>query len=57
MVTGIKHIAVAVADANEALERYRRRLGAGADAVVKDSEVTRQRTAVFDIGDIQYQLV
>ncbi len=57
MVTGIKHIAVAVADADEALERYRDRLGAGLEATIKTSEVTRQRSAVFDIGDIQYQLV
>lgn len=57
MVTGVKHIAVAVADADEALGRYRKRLGAGADAVVKESQVTRQRTAVFMIGDVQYQLV
>ena len=57
MITGIKHIAIAVADAEAALKRYQTMLGAAADAVLKTSDVTRQRAAVFMVGDVQYQLV
>ena len=57
MITGIKHIAIAVADVEEALERYQELLGAGRDAVIKTSELTRQRTAAFTIGEVQYQLI
>ncbi len=57
MITGVKHIAIAVADAEEALKRYQDMLGGGADAVLKTSDVTRQRSAVFMVGDVQYQLV
>lgn len=57
MIIGIKHIAIAVADAEAALRRYQIMLGAAKDAEVKTSEVTRQRSAVFMVGDVQYQLV
>lgn len=57
MITGIKHIAIAVKDVEEALGRYQKLLGAGAEAHVRESQTSRQRTAVFDVGDVQYQLV
>lgn len=57
MILGIKHIAIAVADADAALARYQAVLGEGLEAVLKTSEVTRQRVAVFNVGGIQYQLV
>jgi len=57
MITGVKHIAIAVANAEEALKRYQDMLGGGTDAVLKTSDVTRQRSAVFMVGDVQYQLV
>lgn len=57
MILGIKHIAVAVKDAEAALERYQTMLGEGFDAVLKTSDVTRQRTAVFEMGGVQFQLV
>jgi len=57
MITGIKHIAIAVKDAEAALAEYQNTLGAGADAVVKTSDVSKQKTAVFMVGDVQYQLV
>lgn len=57
MILGIKHIAIAVADADAAVERYKAVLGEGMDAVLKTSDVTRQRTAVFTMAGVQYQLV
>ncbi|MEM6741533.1 MAG: VOC family protein [Pseudomonadota bacterium] len=57
MITGIKHIAIAVADAEAALKRYQMMLGAARDAVLRTSDVTRQRSVVFMVGDVQYQLV
>jgi len=57
MITGIKHIAIAVKDAEKALAEYQNTLGAGADAVVKTSDISKQKTAVFMVGDVQYQLV
>lgn len=56
MITGIKHIAIAVANVEEALERYQRLLGAGQDAHIRESQVTRQRSVAFMVGDVQYQL-
>jgi methylmalonyl-CoA/ethylmalonyl-CoA epimerase len=57
MITGIKHIAIAVKDAEAALTRYQQTLGAGHGAAIKVSDVTKQKTAVFMVGDVQYQLV
>lgn len=57
MVTGIKHIAIAVKNAREALRRYQIMLGVPEDIEIRESPVTRQRTAVFDLGGVQYQLV
>ncbi|MBM3451100.1 MAG: hypothetical protein FJX78_09025 [Armatimonadetes bacterium] len=55
--TGIKHIAIAVKNADEALKQFQTMLGVGLDASVRESDVTRQRTAAFMIGDVQFQLV
>lgn len=52
----IKHMAFAVKDAKAALKHYQDFLGVGKDAEVKDFEKSRNRVAIFDVGDVEYQL-
>lgn len=52
----IKHMAFAVRDANATLRQYQDFLGVGHDAVVKDFEKSRNRVALFRVGDVEYQL-
>ena len=52
----IKHMAFAVKDANAALQTYKDYLGLGDDAVVEDYEKSRNRVAIFNVGDVEYQL-
>jgi len=52
----IKHMAFAVNDAKAALAHYQEFLGTGEDAVVKDFEKSRNRVAIFNVGDVEYQL-
>ncbi len=52
----IKHMAFAVKDANAALKHYQDFLGTAQDAVVKDFEKSRNRVAIFNVGDVEYQL-
>ena len=52
----IKHMAFAVKDANAALKHYQDFLGLGHDAEVKDFEKSRNRVAIFNVGDVEYQL-
>jgi methylmalonyl-CoA/ethylmalonyl-CoA epimerase len=52
----IKHMAFAVKDAYGALRQYQQFLGAGLDAEVKDFEKSRNRVAIFNVGDVEYQL-
>lgn len=52
----IKHMAFAVKDANAALRTYQDLLGAGLDARVEDYPKSRNRVALFNVGDVEYQL-
>jgi methylmalonyl-CoA/ethylmalonyl-CoA epimerase len=55
-VSGIKHIAVAVKDADQALDRYQRMLGVGDDVRRYDLERAESREAHFFVGDVEIQL-
>lgn len=52
----IKHMAFAVRDAKAALDTYRKYVGVGHDAKVEDYPKSRNRVAIFNIGDVEYQL-
>ncbi|MEL6151618.1 MAG: VOC family protein [Chloroflexota bacterium] len=52
----IKHMAFAVKDAYAALKHYQDFLGAADNAEVKDFEKSRNRVAIFNVGDVEYQL-
>lgn len=54
--TYIKHMAFAVKDAHAALRTYQDLLGIGLDAVVEDYPKSRNRVAIFNVGDVEYQL-
>lgn len=54
--TYIKHMAFAVRDAHAALKTYQDLLGVGLDARVEDYAKSRNRVAIFDVGDVEYQL-
>ncbi len=56
MTTTIKHMAFAVRDARAALKRYQDLLGVGLDARVEDYQKSRNRVALFNVGDVEYQL-
>ena len=55
-VIEIKHMAFAVADIDESLNYYKNYLGVSKDIQVQDMPKSRTRVAVFNIGDIEYQL-
>lgn len=52
----IKHMAFAVNDAQAALKTYQDLLGVGLDAEIHDYEKSRNRVAIFNVGDVEYQL-
>ena len=52
----IKHMAFAVKSVDETLNRYRTLLGEGMDAKVVVAEKARIKVAIFNVGDIEYQL-
>lgn len=54
--TYIKHMAFAVRDAYAALKTYQDLLGVGLDAKVEDYPKSRNRVAIFYVGDVEYQL-
>ncbi len=54
--TYIKHMAFAVKDARAALKTYQDLLGVGLDAKVEDYPKSRNRVALFNVGDVEYQL-
>lgn len=54
--TYIKHMAFAVKDAHAALRTYQDLLSIGMDAVVEDYPKSRNRVAIFNVGDVEYQL-
>ena len=55
-VKSIKHMAFAVRDAKQALETYSRFLDVPADTPVKEFAKSHNRVALFNLGDIEYQL-
>lgn len=54
--TTIKHMAFAVRDAHAALKAYQDLLGVGLDARVEDYPKSRNRVALFNVGEVEYQL-
>jgi len=52
----IKHMAFAVKDVNATLKTYQDFLGFGLDAKVHDYQKSRTRVAIFNVGDVEYQL-
>jgi len=55
-VIGIKHMAFAVRNAEEALNAYSRFLCVPADTTIIEYEKSRNRAALFNLGGIEYQL-
>ena len=56
LMTTIKHMAFAVKSVDETLGRYQKLLGVGLDAKVVVAEKARIKVALFNVGDIEYQL-
>ena len=52
----IKHMAFAVNDAKGALQNYQEFIGVGHDSVIHDYAKSRNRVAIFNVGDVEYQL-
>lgn len=52
----IKHMAFAVKDAEAALRRYQDFIGVGLCGVLHDYAKSRNRVAIFTVGDVEYQL-
>tara|TARA_Y100001960_G_C14151514_1_gene576281 strand:+ start:23 stop:502 length:480 start_codon:yes stop_codon:yes gene_type:complete len=55
-IIGIKHIAFGVRDAEKTLEGYKQILGNITDAKIVTYEKSRNKVALFKIGNIEYQL-
>lgn len=55
-MTYIKHMAFAVRDVDETLKTYQELLGVGRDARVVEASKARIKVAIFNVGDIEYQL-
>jgi methylmalonyl-CoA/ethylmalonyl-CoA epimerase len=55
-ITGIKHMAFAVMNAENAREVYSRFLCVSADVPIYEYEKSRTRVALFRLGNIEYQL-
>jgi methylmalonyl-CoA/ethylmalonyl-CoA epimerase len=55
-IIGIKHLAIAVENVDEALARYQRFLGVPEDVQPMDLTQAGSREAHFDFGDVQIQL-
>ena len=55
-MTYIKHMAFAVKSVDETLGRYQKLLGVGLDAEVVVAEKARIKVAIFNVGDVEYQL-
>ncbi len=52
----IKHMAFAVNDAKGALQNYQEFIGVAYDGVIHDYAKSRNRVAIFNVGDVEYQL-
>ena len=55
-MTYIKHMAFAVHDVDATLKTYQQLLGVGLDAKVVEAAKARVKVAIFNIGDVEYQL-
>jgi methylmalonyl-CoA/ethylmalonyl-CoA epimerase len=55
-ILSIKHMAFAVKNAEEALGAYSRYLCVPADTKIMEYEKSRNRVALFNLGDVEYQL-
>jgi methylmalonyl-CoA/ethylmalonyl-CoA epimerase len=55
-ITGIKHIAIAVKDVEQALGLYQRYLGAG-QVAIKDMSKAKTREAWVVVGGVEFQLI
>jgi methylmalonyl-CoA/ethylmalonyl-CoA epimerase len=55
-ILGIKHLAIAVSNVDEALARYQRFLGVAEGVQPRDLVKGGSREAHFDFGDVQIQL-
>ena len=55
-VLEIKHMAFAVEDIEQSLKYYKKFMGVSNDIEIQDMPKSRTRVAVFNIGDIEYQL-
>ncbi len=56
MGTYIKHMAFAVKDVEATLKRYQDLIGLGLDARIIDAPKARIKVALFNVGDVEYQL-
>lgn len=55
-MTYIKHMAFAVKDVDATLKTYQELIGVGHDARVVVAEKARIKVAIFNVGEIEYQL-
>ena len=55
-VKEIKHMAFAVEDIEQSLKYYKKFMGVSNEVEIQDMPKSRTRVAVFNIGDIEYQL-
>lgn len=55
-ILGVKHLAIAVSNVDDALAQYQRFLGVGKDAKPRDLVKGGSREAHFMFGDVQIQL-
>lgn len=55
-VTQIKHMTFAVRDVDASLAAYKRLLGVPDSVQVKEFNKSRNRAAVFDLGDVEFQV-
>lgn len=56
MASSIKHMAFAVKDVDTTLKQYQDLIGVGLDARIIDAPKARIRVAIFNVGDVEYQL-
>ena len=55
-VMEIKHIAFAVEDIEQSLQYYKKFMGISKNIQIQDMPKSKTRVAVFNIGEIEYQL-
>ncbi|MBI4280491.1 MAG: VOC family protein [Armatimonadetes bacterium] len=56
MVTGIKHMAIAVADVEASLRAFQRLLGVESNIQIRELATAKTREAHFKIGGVEFQL-